>query len=79
MTSMRTLSVRDLDMDADLCEALGKRYTDNMWEGVSYNEEYRCHHAVFITNNQFTVSLLVSFPDPKIDPAIVERMIRETD
>lgn len=66
------------DMDATLGLELGARYTDNMWQGVSYNKEYRCYHGVLTTNNQFTLSLLVSYPDSRIDPAIVERMIRET-
>ena len=64
------------DMDADLCAKLGARYSDNVWEGVNLNTEHRCFHAVYMTNNQFTVSVLVP-SDQNIDPAVIARMVRE--
>lgn len=66
------------DMDAGLCAEFGQCYADNTWEGVSYSAEYHCYHAVFTNSNQFTISVLVNSLDPKIDPAIIDRMVRET-
>ncbi len=64
------------DNDSNLCERIGLRWSDSMFEGVSINKGFHCYHAVIQHNNQFTVSIIVP-AEPWLDPAIKERIHRE--
>jgi len=64
------------DKDVSLCEKIGLRWAESMFEGCSYVHDHSCYHAVFIRGNQFTVSVIVP-SDQNIDPAIIARIVRE--
>ena len=65
------------DTDENLCVTIGSRWSDNMFEGVSYNTEFRSYHAVILANNQFATSVIIP-SEAWLDSAIRERMIRAT-
>jgi len=64
------------DTDEKLCKLIGSRWADNMFEGVSFNPEFNCYHAVILANNQFSVSIIVPC-ETWLDSAIRERMVKE--
>jgi hypothetical protein len=68
--------VTPTDTDEKLCAVLGSRYADNMWEGVSFNPDFNCYNGTYITNNQFTVTVIFQC-EALLDPAIIARMVRE--
>ena len=64
------------DNDHNLCERVGRQWSESMFEGVSYNSEVRCFHAVVLRNNQFAISIII--PDEAwLDSAIKKRIQRE--
>lgn len=75
-TDGHIIVVTPTDTDEKLCAVLGRRYADNMWEGVFFNPEYNCYNGTYITNNQFTVTVIVQC-EALIDTAIIDRMVRE--
>ena len=61
------------DTDVKLGERIGWRWTESLFEGVSYNQQYQCYNAVLLHNNQFAVTLVI--PDATwLDSAIKERI-----
>jgi len=64
------------DTDSNLCEKIGRRWSESMFEGVSYNQEFHCWHAVVQHNNQFVVSILIPC-EAWLDISIRERIHRE--
>ena len=68
--------VTPTDTDESLCKKLGFRYLDNVFEGVEFNIEFRCFHAVILANNQFTISVIVPC-EAWLDPVIRARMEKE--
>jgi hypothetical protein len=66
------------ETDADLSEQLGRCYRDSMFEGISYDSDTRTWHVVFLRDNQYTTSLLIS-DDEWLDQDIRQRIRRQMD
>jgi len=64
------------DNDLNLCERIGTRWSESKFEGVSYNAEFRCYHAVVLRNNQYAISVVIP-NETWLDSAIKERIQRE--
>ncbi len=62
------------DSDAYLSDRLGKRYQDSMFEGITYDRESRTWHVVYLQNNQYTMSLVISNAE-WLDQGIRQRII----
>lgn len=70
------LCITPTDTDCKLCERIGRRWAESTFEGVSYNPEFRCYHAVVLRNNQYAISIII--PDEAwLDCAIKERIQEE--
>lgn len=64
------------DTDTSLGQQLGRRWSDNGFEGVQYDATHRCFVAVILRNNEHAITVLV--PDePWLDPAIRQRLLLE--
>lgn len=64
------------DTDVNLCQKLGRRWSESLFEGVSYDQGANCYLTVILHNNQFAVSIVV--PDePWLDISIKERIHQE--
>jgi hypothetical protein len=64
------------DVDSNLCERIGRGWSESVFEAISYNKEYNCYHTVIMQNNQFAVSIVIPC-EAWLDPAIRERISRE--
>jgi len=64
------------DTDSNLCEKIGRRWSESMFEGVCFNQEFNCWHVVVQHNNQYTISIFVQ-NEAWLDPAIKERILLE--
>ena len=61
------------DTDVKLCQKLGRRWSESLFEGMSYDQDSHCYVAVILHNNQFSISIVV--PDePWLDIAIKKRI-----
>lgn len=68
--------VTPTDTDAGLSPLLGRRWSENGFEGVEYDIAHRCFVAVILRNNEHAITILV--PDePWLDPAIRQRLLLE--
>jgi len=65
--------VTSTDTDATLSERLGSRWQESLFEGISYNPNTAIWHIVYLLNNQYTMSALVS-DAPWLDPDIRKRV-----
>ena len=64
------------DTDEKLCKVIGSKYADNVWEGITYNTEFRCYHAVLLANNQFAKSVIIPC-ESWLDSTIRQRMVSQ--
>lgn len=68
--------VTPTDTDASLSDRIGRRWSESVFEGVSYSSDTRTWHAVYLHNNQCTMSVIV--PDAEwLDQGIRMRMQAE--
>lgn len=65
--------VTPTDTDATLSERLGSRWQESLFEGISYSPDTAIWHIVYLLNNQYTMSVLVS-DAAWLDPAIRKRI-----
>lgn len=68
--------VTPTDTEASMTRSLGTRWRDSMFEGVSYSQDTRTWHVVYLHNNQFTMSVIVA-DAAWLDPGIRQRILRE--
>lgn len=68
-----TIVITPTDDDAYLSITLGKPYQNNMFDGISYNQNTRTWHAVLLYNNQYALSLIIS-DEEWLDPGIRQRI-----
>lgn len=61
------------DSDISLSDRLGGRWRDSMFEGVSYSRDTCTWHAVYLHNNQCTMSVIIEDAD-WLDPGIRQRL-----
>jgi hypothetical protein len=65
--------VTPTDTDASLSEQLGSRWQESLLEGISYNKDTVTWHIVYLHNNQYTMSVIVT-DAAWLDPAIRKRI-----
>jgi hypothetical protein len=66
------------DVDINLCERIGRKWSESAFEGVSYSKEFNCYHAIILQNNQFAVSIIIP-REAWLDPDIRDRICREIE
>jgi len=66
------LVITPTDSDTSMTERLGWKWSDSMFEGVSYDSASGVWHVVILRNNQYTLSIMAM--DGALDASIRQRL-----